>query len=198
MLYVLRQMLAAVALGLALFFVTELSLQLVKVEGFSMGPTLDDGEHAMVNKLAYFQLDLRRLAQLVPFWDVEEGQEKHLPFTHTPKRGDVIVFRAPEGYKQLNSKGLTKNLVKRIIGLPGERLEIREGAVYINGVRLDEPYLTGIRLTGSMECIPNSVGCALLEGQYFVMGDNRSKSNDSRNWGAVALEDIVGKVWFRY
>lgn len=155
-----------------------------------MDPTLGDGQHVMVNKLAYYQLDLNRLARLIPFWDVEEGSRKHLPFTRSPNRGDVIVFHDP------NTPG--RDLVKRVVGLPGESVKIIEGVLYIDGVELDESYLDGVHASGSMECIPNSVNCVLEEDEYFVMGDNRARSSDSRHWGPIGLNDIAGKVWFGY
>ena len=115
---------------------------------------------------------------------------KYIPFTHPPKRGDVIVFH--------HWVPTEPDLVKRVVGLPGERVEIQKGTVYIDGEKLDERYLTGAHSTGSMECIPNSVSCILQEGQYFVMGDNRGGSSDSRQWGPVPIEEIVGELWFVY
>ena len=84
------------------------------------------------------------------------------------------------------------------MGLPGESVKIIDGTVYIDGVGLDELYLAGTHISGSMECIPNSISCVLQEDQYFVMGDNRGRSSDSRHWGPISLDDIVGKVWFGY
>ena len=190
MLRVTRQLLEAGILAAAVFFTLQLSVQTVVVRGNSMEPTLDDGGHVMINKLVYFQLDLQRLAKLVPFWDVDGDSEKYLPFSHSPERGEVVVFKNPSG--------TGSDLVKRVIGLPGERVELRDGTVFIAGVQLNEPYLAGMELTGSMECIPNTTGCVLQQEEYFVMGDNRGLSNDSRHWGPVPLEDIVGKVWFEY
>ena len=78
------------------------------------------------------------------------------------------------------------------MGLPGERVEINAGVVHINGRKLDEPYLESSSLTRSYN------GLTLGEDEFFVLGDNRSRSNDSKDWGPVPLENIVGKVWFIY
>jgi signal peptidase I len=112
-----------------------------------------------------------------------------------PKRGDVVVFETPPAASECGGVGET--FVKRIIGLPGERVQIRlrQGAafVYINGQRLDEPYIEHDRRDigpGETFRVP--------EGHYFVMGDNRSASCDSRVWGAVPEENLIGKVFMTY
>ena len=102
---------------------------------------------------------------------------------HDPQRGDIIVFRDPQ------DSG--RNLIKRIIGLPGEIVEISNGQVFINGQPLDEPYLG----SNSMRAEPQ---IAIPEGCYFVMGDNRNNSSDSRSWGVLAADRIVGKAAFTY
>ena len=190
--HVIRELLEAVVLALLVFFVIQLSIQNFRVQGHSMRPTLEGGEYLMVNKLGYMRLDMQRLARLVPFWDVEEPERRHLPFAHPPERGDVIVFRAPATPE--------KDFVKRVVGLPGEKVEVRSGSIYVNGRLQVEPYLAHADLTQNMDCIPKTehTGCRLQEDQYFVLGDNRGSSNDSRDWGPVTLEDIVGKVWFVY
>ena len=187
---ILRELLEAVILALVVFFVIQISVQNFRVEGHSMKPTLDGGEYLMVSKLPYLRVDMQRLSNLVPFWQVDEPRRKYLPFAHPPDRGDVIVFRAP-------TKPL-KDFVKRVVGLPGERVEVRTGAIYIDGARLEEDYLSTTTFRGSMDCIPNSINCRLQPDRYFVLGDNRASSNDSRDWGPVPLENIVGKVWFVY
>ena len=189
--HVIRELIEAVLLALLVFFIVQLSIQNFRVEGHSMRPTLDGGEYLMVNKLAYIRVDLERLSKLVPFWEVDSPKKLHLPLAHDPRRGDVIVFHAP-----------TKpvDFVKRVVGLPGEKLEISDGSVYIDGERLDEPYLARVNLADSMGCIPKLErhDCTLQNDQYFVLGDNRGSSNDSRDWGPISVEAIVGKVWFVY
>jgi signal peptidase I len=102
---------------------------------------------------------------------------------HGPHRGDVVVIRMPERGPEL--------LIKRVIGLPGETIEVRDGSVYINGQPLNEPYLT--------HQTSGSYGPTLIpEGQVFVMGDNRNASNDSRVFGPVPVDRIVGRAWVSY
>ena len=112
-----------------------------------------------------------------------------------PQRGDVIVFETPPAAKAKCGAGGT--FVKRIIGLPGERLQmrLRRGAayVYINGRRLEEPYIENDRRDiGPEETFK------VPPGKYFVMGDNRSQSCDSRVWGPVPRENVIGKVFMTY
>ncbi len=190
--HILRELIEAAVLALLVFFFIQVSVQNFRVEGFSMQPTLQDDEYLMVNKLGYFKIDLERLSRLVPFWEVDGEKAKYIPFAHPPERGDVIVFDAPNR---------PQDFVKRVVGLPGEKVTITDGIVYINDdQKLEEPYLTGPRAKFNMACVPltESSGCVLREGEYFVLGDNRASSNDSRDWGPVALEGIVGKVWFVY
>jgi signal peptidase I len=108
-----------------------------------------------------------------------------------PKRGDIVVFETPQRARQDCGAGGT--FVKRIIGLPGETWEMRNGVVYINGRRLREPYVHRDRRdldTSAPEKIPPS--------SYFVMGDNRAQSCDSRVWGALPRENLIGKVFAVY
>jgi signal peptidase I len=112
-----------------------------------------------------------------------------------PERGDVVVFETPPEAKAKCGAGGT--FVKRIIGLPGERLQIRirQGAafVYVNGRRLEEPYIEHDRRDiGPEETF------SVPAGHYFVMGDNRSQSCDSRVWGAVPRKNLIGKVFMTY
>jgi signal peptidase I len=102
---------------------------------------------------------------------------------HGPRRGDVIVLKSPRESSEL--------LIKRVIGLPGEAVEIRQGRVYINGQEWDEPYLE--RSPGG-----NWGPIIVLPLHVFVLGDNRSFSNDSRAFGMVPIENIVGRAWVSY
>ena len=107
---------------------------------------------------------------------------------HGPRRGDIVVFRAPARVEAACS-GARGTFIKRIVGLPGEKLSMRNGVVLINGVSLDEPYLgdsyRGYQ-SGDWARIP-------LDG-YFVLGDNRTMSCDSRRWGVIRRDDIVGRA----
>lgn len=103
---------------------------------------------------------------------------------HSPMRGDIIVLRRPEGRYD-------HPLIKRVVGLAGETIEIHDGVVYVDGEPLAEPYLDQ-PTTGYLKPL------RIPEGHVFVLGDNRASSNDSRSFGVVALTDILGKAWFRY
>lgn len=100
-----------------------------------------------------------------------------------PQRGDVIIFRYP-----LNPK---KNFIKRVIGLPGEKVEIRAGKVFVNGVRLQEEYPFNF---ADYDYGPITVGA----DEYFVLGDNRPESSDSHSWGLLPTKDLIGKAWVSY
>lgn len=128
----------------------------IRVDGFSMEPTLHNGEFVIVNKLAY-----------------KFGEPKH---------GDVIVFRYPRDPDQ--------EYIKRIIGLPGDRIRIVNGEVYVNDEQIDEPYIAAAPRYQSEWRVP--------EGSLFVLGDNRNNSSDSHNWGPVPMEYVIGKALFVY
>ena len=108
---------------------------------------------------------------------------------HEPERGDVVIFRAP--------KNRELDYIKRVIGLSGEKVRITNGAVFINGQQLKEDYLaSSTGYAGSF--LPPGEEFLVPQGEYFVMGDNRPHSSDSREWGTVSKEDIIGKAWLRY
>ena len=102
---------------------------------------------------------------------------------HQPLRGDIIVFQDPAD--------AGRKLIKRIIGLPGETVEMADGTVLIDGQVLPEPYLED---SGNYTRAPS----VLPTDQYFVLGDNRNNSSDSRSWGTLPREDIVGRAWLTY
>jgi signal peptidase I len=108
-----------------------------------------------------------------------------------PKRGDVVVFETPERARDECSAGGT--FVKRIVGLPGETWELRDGVVYINGSRLKEPYVAGDRRK------PDTLPPQRIPGDsYIVMGDNRAQSCDSTVWGALPRAKLIGRVFGVY
>lgn len=107
-----------------------------------------------------------------------------------PERGDVIIFKAPRNEEY--------EYIKRIIGLPGERVKISEGKIFINDQLLDESYLPADFFTRGGSYVPENQTLVLGDNEYFVMGDNRSYSSDSRDWGPVGEVNIVGKAWLRY
>ncbi len=124
----------------------------IRVDGYSMEPSLHNGEFIIVNRLAY------RFG--------------------SPQRGDVIVFLYP--------RDPTQEYIKRVIGLPGDRVRIAAGEVYVNDELLNEPYIAAAPRYQSQWIVP--------ENSLFVLGDNRNNSSDSHNWGPVPMEDVIGRA----
>ena len=179
----IREIIETVLLALLVFLAVRASLQNYLVEGFSMFPTLDNGQHILVNKLGYAEINMDRLTDFIPFVDAEDGDVREV--FGGPKRGDVIVFES--------TAGSGNDLIKRVVGLPGERILILDGRVYINGLLLNEPYIT--------EAWSDTRGEVLVpERHYYVLGDNRNSSQDSRSRriGMVPREQIVGKSLLTY
>ena len=176
-----RELTEAVVLALVVFLVIQGSIRNFRVEGSSMRPSLEGGQYLLVNKLVYFKIDTGRISRMIPFWNVDEPSSHFA--VHPPKRGEVIVFRFP--------LDPSKDFVKRVIGLPGEEVELRSGTVYIDGVPLEEPYLTE-------KDISTEEPMLMGQKEYYVLGDNRRSSRDSRFWGGVPEENVLGKVWVVY
>lgn len=149
------------ALVIALVIKTFL-LQAFYIPSSSMVSTLNIGDRVLVNKLSY---DL-----------------------HDVHRGDIIVFERPEA--EADSSTIT-DLIKRVVGLPGDTVEAQNGQVLVNGEPLDEPYLDEGVTTGDFDPV------TVPEGHFFMMGDNRGDSRDSRFFGPIAEETIVGRAFFR-
>lgn len=174
------------ALIAALIFVGVRTLVLnFRVDGSSMLPSLVNGEMLLVNRNAYETWDLYSLVDWIP--GVEHADAKEFTPFDGPNRGDVIVFNPP-----VTSE---KPYIKRVIGLPGDTVEIREGGVWVNGTEIDEPYLHG----DTTDCQPRACEPVVVpEGSVFVLGDNRAHSSDSRYFGTVEISSIVGKAWITY
>ena len=173
-----------VALALILFSLRSSLADWNDVPTGSMRPTIVEGDRVLVDKLAY---DLK-----VPFTTL------HLAEWGNPERGDIAVFYSPHDGKRL---------VKRVIGLPGETLELKEKKVYINGTPLDEPYVhflfpvdaaSGDLGEGTFDVRRSYGPVTVPEGHYFMMGDNRDNSQDSRYWGFMPREYVKGKALFVY
>ena len=176
-----REIMEAVLLALVALVVLQGTVRNFQVEGSSMSPTLEGGQYLIVDQVSYFQLDVERLSRTIPFWDASDSSPQFA--FDPPTRGEIIVFQFPQDPD--------KDFVKRVVGLPGETVEVRSGTVYINGDALQEPYL--MRTDRS-----NARPLVLDDKEYYVIGDNRRNSNDSRAWGVVPEENIVGKVWMVY
>ena len=177
----IKEIVEAAILALLVFMVIQSTVRNFRVDGSSMHPTLEGGQYLLVNKLVYFQVDRERLSRIIPFWKVDRPDGRFA--IHPPKRGEVIVFHFPQNP--------AKDFVKRVIALPGEEVSLREGTVYINGEPLEE--------TWQPEKDDSTFPPRLIaEKQYYVLGDNRKARNDSRSWGFVPEENVVGKVWLVY
>lgn len=112
-------------------------------------------------------------------------------YLENPKQGDVVVFKSPTNKE--------KDFIKRIIAEPGDSLSVKNGMVYVNGQRLNEgAYLKNTVKTNGGRFLSEGREITVDPGAYFVMGDNRLFSSDSREWGFVKKEDLIGKSWFVY
>lgn len=159
-----------VAISLSIFLVVYLFLmQPHQVNGQSMVPNFQDGEHVMTDKISY------------------KFRE--------PMRGEVVVFHAPPAAGCVEGTGC--DFIKRIIAVPGDRVAVHDNAFWINGQKLPEPYIPD-----NFEILPGRATLDeeiyLAPDEYFVSGDNRPHSSDSRFWGPIAKDEIVGRVFLRY
>jgi signal peptidase I len=115
--------------------------------------------------------------------------EKVTYYLRDPKRGDVVVFAPPSSD--------TDEFIKRVIGLPGERIMVKDGRVYINGNLLEENYIGGITTNGG-SFLKDGQEYTVPANQYFVLGDNRQNSSDSRYWGPITKKMVSGRAWVAY
>lgn len=170
--YVVRELLETAIFILLVFLIVRGVVQNFKIEGSSMEPTLHTGQYILVNKLIYFHFDLNAPLRLLP-GQADLPPRVVYPF-RPPQRGDIVVFEYP--------RDVRKDYIKRVIGLPGDVLEFREGRVYVNGELLDEPYLRGAftYCLGGYPCAQGPI--TVPPGSIFVMGDNRGNSSDLREW----------------
>ncbi len=184
--HIAREIVETLLLALLIFLAVRMVVLNFRVDGLSMDPNLDDGEMLLVNRNAYFHFDLNDLRNILPGED-REGDDIVYPFD-PPERGDIIVFDPPVSSPD-------KPYIKRVIGLPGETVSFQGGEVYVNDQPLDEPYIDD----GITRC-PDNRNCEVTvpEGEVFVLGDNRRNSSDSRSFGPVDVDQIIGKAWFGY
>jgi signal peptidase I len=185
----------AEAFGVALILAIVLRtffIQAYKIPSGSMEPTLLIGDHIIVNKLDYgFRLP-DSFFGLTPLSD-EIPYGKYLFPIEAVRRGDVVVFVFPEDR--------TKDFIKRVVATPGDTVEVRTGILYLNGVRVPDPH--GHFEKSQVERQPNSQAdymgpLKLAPNQYFMMGDNRDHSYDSRFWGPITRDAIEGRAMFIY
>jgi signal peptidase I len=166
-----QELLETLLLTLILFAVTRFSVQNYEVEGISMLPTLQDHERILVDKVSYM--------------------------LHVPPRGDIVVFKYPND--------TTRNFIKRVIGDPGDKIMIVQvnGVyhVFVNGKMLNEPYINeapNMPFPATCTNIKTCVAHVVPKDHLFVMGDNRTESFDSRDWGDLPLSDMIGHAIISY
>ena len=198
----LREYIEAIVTALILaLLIRSFVVQAFKIPSGSMIPTLSIGDHILVNKFIF--------GTKIPFTD------SRVLSVREPKRGDVIVFEFPKNdegcksffrtftkrIKNVMDKGNPVNLfqddckdfIKRVIGVGGDKIEIKNKTVYVNGAPLTEPYTIH-----NDEPCPDMGPYLVPKGKVFVMGDNRDQSYDSRFWGYVSMEEIKGKALIIY
>lgn len=165
------EVLETLVLTVLIFFgIQSFVAQPFKVQQGSMETTLLEDQYVLVDKLS-------------PRWDAYAI-------------GDIIVFNPPDTW----SRGSDVPFIKRVIGVAGDEVELRDGLVYVNGVEIDEPYIfdeDGV----PQETLPTPGGAShwvVPAGELFVMGDHRQDSADSRNFGPIEVSHVVGRAWLRY
>ena len=166
-----------------IFVILQISTQSFRVDGRSMDPTMADGQHVLINKFIYASADRGIFGDILHAIKGDDDGERAYLF-HGPQRDDVIVFTPPTG-------PIAEFLVKRVIGIPGDEIDIRGGQVWVNGEPRDESFPV-TRENGGV--YPLTVDADNL----FVLGDGRDRSNDSRTWGQLPARNVVGRVWFGY
>ncbi len=172
-----------IAVILALFIRTFV-VQAFKIPTGSMEPNLLVGDHLLVNKFVFAPVAAGVERALLPVADV--------------RRGDVVVFKFPEDPE--------RDFIKRVIGLPGDTVQFRDHRVFINGTAIDEPYAhylprpdgSGSREIASEDVRDEYGPVTVPAGSYFMMGDNRDNSQDSRYWGFLPHDNIKGKALMIY
>ncbi len=157
--------LETIVVALSIFVVVYLFLvQPHEVKGSSMEPNFHNNDYILTDKIS---LKL-----------------------HTPERGNVVIFKAPNNPEV--------DYIKRVIGLPGEKVKVLNGYVYVNDKKLNEPYLVDKTNLFPGSFVQEGIDITVPEGEYFVMGDNRGHSSDSREFGPIPGNSIIGKAFIRY
>lgn len=187
----IREIIETALLALIIFVAVRAVVLNFKVDGFSMTPSFHDGEMLLVNRNAYREINGWTFVDWLPFVGDHDDADAWITFGE-PERGDVIVFTPPP-------PGEDKPYIKRIIGLPGDTVEIHDNGVYVNGARLDEPYIGDHTTTCPPGSSPEYCGSYTVpEGTVYALGDNRNNSQDSRYFGPVTENRIIGKAWVTY
>jgi len=176
----LREYAEAIIIALiAALIIRAYVIQAFKIPSGSMIPTLLVGDHILVNKFIY--------GTTIPFSD------KRVLVFKKPERGDIIVFKYPDNPK--------KDFIKRVVATGGDKIESRNKVIYVNGEKLSEPYsqhTDNAMLSAGMSLRDNFGPTSVPENKFFVMGDNRDQSHDSRFWGFVDFKEIKGEALIIY
>lgn len=174
-----REYVEAIVIAVVIaLFVRTFIVQAFKIPSGSMIPTLEIGDHILVNKFAYgIKVPFER-STLIPISD--------------PKRGDIVVFLYP--------LDKSKDFIKRVVGVAGDTVQMKDKKIYLNGRRYEDPHAvyTDPIQPGSGDPKDNFGPVKVPAGSLFVMGDNRDHSSDSRYWGFVDLKDVMGKAFIIY
>ncbi|MBU4120865.1 MAG: signal peptidase I [Proteobacteria bacterium] len=175
-----REYIEAIILAVVIaLFIRTFVIQAYKIPSGSMKPTLLIGDHILVSKFNYgIKLPFLRTT-LIP--------------VGAPQRGDIVVFIYPEDR--------SKDFIKRLIGVPGDTIEIRNKKIFINGLPYSDKhgvYVDNFIIPGAVQPRDNFGPVTVPEGSLFVMGDNRDESYDSRFWGFVSKKDVLGKALIIY
>lgn len=166
----LLEIVQTLVLTVVLFWIVQSFVaQPFQVRLLSMEPTIENNEYVLIDKLS--------------------------PRVDAYHRGDIVVFAPPsEAATQLGEP-----FIKRIVGVAGDTIELREGRVLVNGTALDEPYLFAVDgVAQPTEPESDEVSWTIAEGELFVMGDHRQRSSDSRSFGPIKVDSVVGRAWLRY
>jgi len=205
----LREYIEAILIAVLLALVVRtFVVQAFKIPSGSMIPTLLIGDHILVNKFIY--------GIKMPF------KKNRFLILRQPRRGDIIVFSFPGNKKEDGCKSLSENIarrfsnawdnkniaylfhdecrdfIKRLIGVGGDRIEIKNKIVYVNGAPLEEPYVIHTDRSNFISDRDKFGPITVPYGKFFVMGDNRDQSYDSRFWGFVDMNEIKGKAFIIY
>ncbi|HQY31751.1 MAG TPA: signal peptidase I [Thermomicrobiales bacterium] len=177
------QLLKTGLFALILFLLARLVVLPYEVDGQSMVPNLANQERVLVNRAVYSHFDPERLVGWVPGVSIDSSS--WYPF-HRPAIGDIVVLNPP-----IPSDA---PYIKRIVAVAGDVVTVRDGAVIVNGTIQMEPYLRGVETTCEEPIWCD--GYVVPSGAVYVMGDNRGDSFDSRSFGPVPIDNIIGKAWF--
>jgi len=177
-----RELIETIILAGLIFALIQATIQNYQVEGSSMVPTLAPGECVLTNKITYSHFSPGRYFGYAG--ESNKYQNDKVFLLGPPQHGDIVVFKYPHDP--------SRHFVKRVIGTPGDHIAIVNGMVSVNQKKIYEPYINSQSSTSNMNPV------ILHSEEYFVLGDNRQSSNDSRTWGPIKNEHIIGEYWLSY